>query len=172
MKGATLIVIFFVLLVVGVSAYAVFHQMFIVGPVFTFRDESTRIDVKWGIYHPYDEVHLTAIVEVPVRVAIVSVEMNSSIRGLENRTLFSGGKAYWGSNIAYDPAKDDSDYEGCDFSLPGPWAWDLQENETVKVYFAIKVTYVHAVEVGSGTFENRYDTKLVTCYVLFDVNVP
>jgi hypothetical protein len=173
MKGTTIITILFVLLVVGVSAFAIFYQMFVVGPLFTFGDESTQIGVKWRTYHPGDEVYLRVIVEEPIEVAIVSVEMNSSIKGLENRTLFSGGEAHWGSNVAYDPTKDASDFEECSFYLPGSWAWDLQtENETVKVYFTIKVTYVHAVKVGSNDFENTYDTELITCYVLFDVKVP
>lgn len=160
------------LLIAGVGAVTVVYQT--VNPTEkNFYDESTWIEVKWKTYHPGDRVYLTVIVEEPIRVAIVSVEMNSSIVGLENRTLFSGGEAYWGSKLVYDPGKDYSDSEECDFSLPGSWAWDTQiENKTVKVYFTIKVTYVHAHKLYSGFFEDVYETKLITCYVLFDVEVP
>jgi len=161
------------LLIVGVVVVVVVYQIVVVGPVLTFGDESTRIQLKWGTYHPGDKVDLTVIVEDPIRVAIVSVELNSSIKGLENRTLFSGGEAYWGSRIAYDPNSHDHASKACDFYLPESWAGDLQiENKTVKVYFTIKVTYVHARNLGSGNFEDAYDTKLIPCYVLLDVEVP
>jgi hypothetical protein len=161
------------LLIVSVMVVVVVYQAVVVGPMFTFTDESTRIEVKWRTYHPGDKVYLTVFVEEPIRVAIVSVEMNSSIVGLENRTLFSGGSAWWGSKLVYDPNRKDADAEECDFDLPGSWAWDLQiENKPVKVYFTIKVTYVHARDVGSGYFENAYDTKLITCYMFLDVEVP
>jgi len=157
----------FLFLFIGIITVVGLYSLIVVGPVKTFGDQWTRVEVKARTYHPGDTVHLRVICEDPIRVAICSVELNSSIKGLENVTLYSGGKAYWGSSIAYSPSSHDHDSEEFDVVLPS----DLPiEGKTGKVYFTIKVEYVYAVKSGAGSFYNAHKTKFIT--VTLDVEMP
>jgi len=160
-----LILLFSFMTIIGVVG---FIYSIVVGPVKTFGDQWTRVEVR-GVrtYHPGDTVHLKVICEDPIKVAICTVELNSSIRGLENVTLYSGGEAWWGSSIVYSPSSHSLDSEEFDVVLPS----DLQiEGKTGKVYFTIKVEYVYACKSGEGSFYNAHKTKFIT--VTLDVEMP
>jgi len=154
------------LLVVVIVAVGLFLYYFS-SYTMTFGDEEARVEVRAITYHPGDTVDLRVVCKKPIRVAIVNVGLNSSIKGLENVTLYSGGEPDWGDEIVYS-AKKAWEYEvRLNIVLPS----DLQiENKSAKVYFTVKVYYAYPWVGISGSFTVFHYTKFIT--VALDVEAP
>jgi hypothetical protein len=140
---------------------AAIFGIFFSSPKVTFHDGSTKVTLERKLYHPRDTVELKVEAEAWLRVEIISIELESSVKGLENVTLYSGGKPYWGSAIVYTPpGSTHTDTQECDFVLP----LDLQimEDTTRELYFTIEIKYVHPREARANEFYNDYETESIT----------
>jgi hypothetical protein len=137
----------------AINLYTMIH------PRAVFQSGHTAVSFDDIAYGSGDTVKVAIDVKIGVRVAIVSVKLVSSIEGLGNVTLFSGGESYWESSIAYKPG--DIDETRKDVNLFVPYVKTVAD--TIKA--EVDVYYVYASPIGSGLFRNVWETDIVNIEV-------
>lgn len=103
-------------------------------------------------YQPGDTVPLTVKATGGIAVAIKTIRLYSSISGLENVTLFSGG-AFWGGVL--EPGEFSSDTKECEFTLP-------KDMENIgKIEINIRVDFLYATRLYMS-FTNHDGSRTLT----------
>ena len=103
-------------------------------------------------YQPGGTVPLTVKATHGWAVTIKTIRLQSSISGLENITLFSGG-AFWG--LILEPGEFTSDKKECEFTLPK----DMEDRGNIDIN--IRVDFFYAT-VWYGSFTNHNGTRILT----------
>lgn len=90
-------------------------------------------------------LNLTVSVEAGAAVAIRTITLRSSIPGLSNVTLLSGGSIYWGQYLTYNPDKKAKESKTVPVAIP-----DSVKNAGIDSLRAdIVVSYAYAMPSGS-----------------------
>lgn len=148
------------LLIIGFVAFIAIVEIY-------ERMTTTTVSVKYAIngritvsypkreYQPGGTVPLTVKATNPDAVAIKTIRLYSSIRGLENVTLFSDG-AFWG--VILEPGEFSSDTKECEFTLPK----DMEVGGNVDINLHVKYLYASVGLYGSFTNHDGGRTLTIT----------
>jgi len=147
------------LLILGFIAFIAIYEFYermttiTVSVKYTTHDRIT-VSYPKREYHPGGTVPLTVEATNGWAVAIKTIRLYSSIRGLENVTLFSDG-AFWG--VILEPGEFTSDTKECEFTLPK----DMEDRGNVDINLNIQYMYA-SVLYGSFTNHNGSRTLTIT----------
>jgi len=135
-KVAALLIVGFVAFI---AIYELYERMTIVKVSVKYPSDG-RITVSYPKreYQPGGTVPLTVEATGGIAVAIKTIRLYSSISGLENVTLFSGG-AFWGGIL--EPGEFSSDKKECEFTLP----MDMENRGNID--FNIHVDFLYATRL-------------------------
>ena len=148
-KVAALLIVGFVAFI---AIYEVYERMTTVKVSVKYPSDG-RITVSYPRrdYQSGDVVPLT-VEATSYAVAIKTIRLYSSIRGLENVTLFSGG-AFWGGIL--EPGEFSSDTKECEFTLP----MDMENRGNID--FNIRVDFLYATRLYMS-FTNHNGSRMLT----------
>jgi hypothetical protein len=107
-------------------------------------------------YKPGDMANLTVTVEEGARVVIRTLTLRSSIPGLSNVTLFSGGSIYWGQYLTYDPNEKAKTSEIVILTIPD----SARASNTDAIKADVVVSYAYAMPSGFE-FLNLFSEDIV-----------
>jgi hypothetical protein len=103
-------------------------------------------------YQPGDTVPLKVEAYGSLAVGIETIRLCSSISGLENVTLFSGG-AFWGVTI--EPDEFSSDTKECEFTLPQ----DMEKRGNIDINILVELQYATRLYMS---FTNHWASRTLT----------